>query len=76
MKKNVGSADRVVRWVIGLILLSMVFWVNGPWRWIGLIGFLPLLTGSINWCPLYSALGISTSKKGPPDSQEGKDKPL
>ena len=76
MKKNVGSVDRVVRWVIGLLLLSMIFWVNGPWRWIGLIGFVPLLTGSINWCPLYSTLGISTSKKSPPDIQEGKDKPV
>ncbi len=63
MEKNVGSTDKLIRWIVGLGLLSMIFWVNGSWRWIGLIGFVPILTGSINFCPLYSIIGISTAKK-------------
>ncbi len=75
MKKNVGSLDRVIRWIVGLFLLSMIFWVNGSWRWIGLIGFVPLLTGSLNWCPLYSALGISTVPDAKAEKKEEKDTP-
>ncbi len=63
MVKNVGSADKVIRWIVGLALLSIIYWVDSPWRWIGLIGFIPILTGSINYCPLYSVIGVSTAKK-------------
>ena len=64
MKANVGSIDRAVRVVLGLALLSIVFLVNGPARWLGLIGLVPLLTASMSFCPLYSAIGINT---GAPD---------
>ncbi len=60
MKKNVGSADKWIRIVIGLFLISLVFW--GPhtaWGWIGLI---PLATALVNFCPLYSILRVSTRK--------------
>lgn len=62
MKKNMGSLDRTLRIVVGLILISLVFW--GPqtsWGWIGLI---PILTGFVNWCPAYVPFKISTFKKG------------
>lgn len=58
MTKNMGTADRIIRVVIGLVLLSLVF--IGPqtaWGWIGLI---PLATAAIGNCPLYSVLGIRT----------------
>lgn len=61
MTKNVGSADRLLRIVLGVVLLALVF--VGPktaWGWIGLI---PLLTGLVNFCPLYSLLKLSTVKK-------------
>lgn len=73
MVKNVGSTDKVIRWIIGLILISMIFWVDSPWRWVGLIGFIPILTGSINYCPLYQVVGISTAKK-PDQPQQGEKK--
>jgi hypothetical protein len=60
MKKNVHNVERVVRIIIGLVLLSLVF--IGPktaWGWIGVV---PLLTGLTGWCPPYSLLGISTCK--------------
>lgn len=59
---NVGSVDKVVRIVLGLILLSLVF--IGPktmWGWIGLV---PIVTALMGWCPLYRLLGLSTAKKG------------
>lgn len=60
MKSNVGGIDRILRIVIGavLVLLALTGQV-GVWGWIGL---LPLATGLIGWCPPYSILGISTCK--------------
>lgn len=58
MTKNMGTADRVIRAVIGLILLSLVFvGPQTPWGWIGVI---PLVTAAIGLCPLYSIVGIRT----------------
>ncbi|NML72983.1 DUF2892 domain-containing protein [Rhizobium sp. S-51] len=59
--KNVGSVDRILRIVVGLIVLSLFFIYPGaPWRYFTLIGIVPLLTGVFSTCPLYSILGIST----------------
>lgn len=55
---NVGSTDRVIRVILGLIVLSLVFaGPHTPWGWLGLIA---LLTGFAGICPLYRLLGIST----------------
>ena len=56
--KNEGTVDRVLRVAAGLVLISLVF--VGPqtaWGWIGVV---PLITGAIGSCPLYSLLGINT----------------
>lgn len=60
MKSNVGGIDRILRIVIGavLVLLAATGQV-GVWGWIGL---LPLATGLMGWCPPYSLLGINTCK--------------
>ncbi len=60
MNVNVGSADKAVRIVIGLALLSLVFLLDGKARWFGLIGLVPLLTAFLGFCPLYTLLGVST----------------
>lgn len=60
MKHNVGSADRAVRIVIGLVLLAAIFFVEGSVRWLGLIGVVPLLTGIVGSCPLYSLFGFAS----------------
>ncbi len=55
---NEGTADRVIRVILGLVLLALVFW--GPktaWGWLGLI---PLVTGLVGSCPLYALFGIRT----------------
>ncbi len=60
MQINVGNADRIVRVAIGLALLSLPFWLDTPWRWLGLIGLMPLITGLAGRCPGYRLLGMST----------------
>ena len=60
MKTNVGTIDKVLRIVVGLALLSLFFVLEGQARWWSLVGLVPLLTGVVGVCPLYSLLGIST----------------
>jgi hypothetical protein len=62
MKVNVGNADRIARIIAGLCLLSLVFLLDGNARWFGLIGLVPIATGTLRWCPLYAPFGISTCK--------------
>mgnify|MGYP000939404301 CR=1 FL=1 len=58
MKKNEGNLDRILRVVVGLSLIGLAVGnVVGPW---GYIGIVPLLTGALGMCPLYSILGINT----------------
>ncbi len=56
--RNEHKLDRAGRVVLGIGLLSLVF--VGPQTYWGLIGLVPLVTGLVGTCPLYSALGIST----------------
>lgn len=58
--RNVGMRDRVLRLGLAAILLSMLFLVEGPARWIGLVGIIPLVTGLVGTCPLYSIAGLNT----------------
>lgn len=60
MLQNVGNVDKIIRVIIGIVLLSLIFFLSGSIRWIGLIGLIPLLTGLIGNCPLYSIFGLST----------------
>lgn len=60
MQINVGSVDRIVRIVLGLILLSLPLWLDSPWRWLGLIGVMPISTGLSGRCMGYRLLGINT----------------
>lgn len=60
MEKNVGNMDRLIRVIIGLALLSMLVFVEGSLKWLGLIGLVPLLTAAMSWCPLYSLFGLRT----------------
>jgi len=60
VKANVGAIDRVLRIALGLVLLSVVALADGAGRWLGLIGVVPLATGILGRCPLYSVLGLST----------------
>ncbi|MGE0418827.1 MAG: DUF2892 domain-containing protein [Acetobacteraceae bacterium] len=61
MTSNVGGFDRVLRVVVGLVLLSLIF--IGPQTLWGLIGLIPLGTALVGFCPLYPLLGINTCKR-------------
>jgi hypothetical protein len=55
---NVGTADRMLRIILGIGLLSLVFiGPQTPWGWLGLV---PLFTGLMRTCPLYSLFGFNT----------------
>lgn len=56
--KNEGAVDRGVRVLLGVGLLSLVF--VGPQTLWGLVGLVPLLTGLVGSCPLYTLVGVST----------------
>ncbi len=58
MKVNIGGIDRVIRIVVGALLLIMAATGTlGIWAWIGIV---PLATGLMGWCPAYTLLGIKT----------------
>ncbi len=57
---NVGGIDRILRIILGIVLIALVFvGPKTPWGWIGLI---PLVTGLASRCPIYSLLKINTRK--------------
>lgn len=58
MKANVGGIDRILRIVVGLVLIALaVTGTVGLWGWIGIV---PLATGALGFCPLYPLFGFST----------------
>ena len=60
MKTNTGTLDRAARIIVGLVLIVLAYMGNiGAW---GYIGVVPLATGLIGWCGLYTVLGINTCK--------------
>ena len=62
MKANVGGIDRVIRIVVGLVIIGLGLVLKSWW---GLVGVAVLATGLLNFCWLYIPLGISTRKSAP-----------
>ena len=60
MNANMGTADRAIRFVVGLAILSLVFVLEGNACWWGLVGLVPLLTSLAGRCPAYAIFGVST----------------
>lgn len=69
MKANVGTVDRAVRVVLGLVLLALVF--VGPQTLWGLVGLVPLATALVGFCPAYRIVGLSTCGKRGDDAPAG-----
>jgi len=61
MKKNIHPIERMARITGGALLTSLAFW--GPKNKIFLMGLIPMTTGSVGTCPLYSTLKISSNPK-------------
>ncbi len=63
---NVASWDRIARVIIGLALIAAGFSGLVPGVWgtvVGVVGFIPLITGLIGFCPLYFVFKFRTLKK-------------
>ena len=60
MKKNVGSVDKIVRIILGIIIAGLGYYYQSWW---GLVAIVPLATAFMNFCALYPIFGISTCKK-------------
>ena len=60
MKANIGSIDRIIRFILGAVIIILGFYFQSWW---GAIGILPIITGLVNYCPAYGLIGISTKTK-------------
>lgn len=60
LPNNEHPVERALRVVLGIVLLSLLF--VGPKTWWGLVGLVPLATGVLGSCPLYTLFGISTCR--------------
>lgn len=63
MTRNIGNAERIVRSIVGIVLMGMA--ASGTIDWWGWLGVIPLATGLAGWCPPYAMLGFSTCKRPP-----------
>lgn len=60
MKVNVGGLDRILRIIIGFVLIGLMLQgIIGVWGWLGLV---VMATGLFSFCPAYRLLGINTCK--------------
>jgi len=60
MARNLGIFDRIVRLVIGLMILGLYGALDPPLRYLTLVGLIPLGTALMGSCPVYTLFGIST----------------
>jgi len=58
MFRNLGIAERVARVIVGLGVLGLYGALDSPWKYVTLIGLIPLGTGLVGHCPVYRALGL------------------
>ena len=58
MHLNVGGIDQILRIVLGVICSIGMIYNN----WWGMVGLIPLVTGTMSWCPLYNLVGLSSLK--------------
>lgn len=60
MMHNVGNTDRILRVVLGLVLISLFF--LGPTTLLGWLGVIVLATALLRFCPAYAIFGINTCR--------------
>ncbi len=59
IKCNVGRIDRIFRIILGVVIILAGIYFKSWW---GAIGVIPIITGTIRWCPAYLPFGLSTCK--------------
>ena len=60
MKQNVGSTDKIIRIILGILIAALGYYFKSWW---GLIALIPFLTALISFCPIYPIFGHSTKKE-------------
>ena len=60
MEINVGSTERLLRIIVGVVIIGLGLYFQSLW---GVVGLIPLLTGLFRFCPLYKMLGMNTCKR-------------
>lgn len=58
MNRNVGGIDRILRIVVGLVLIGLA--LTGTIGWWGFIGIVPIVTAAVGYCPVYPLIGMNT----------------
>ncbi len=59
MKVNMGGADRIIRLILGVVIIGVGIYYQSWW---GAVGIIPLATAATSRCPLYLPFGLSTCK--------------
>lgn len=59
MKKNIGTFDRVLRLVFGIVALILAYWIGGGWlSWLlVIVGIFCFYEAAISWCLFYQLIG-------------------
>lgn len=60
MKHNVGNVDKIIRWIIAIVIAGLGIYYKSWW---GLLAIVPLATALLSFCPLYAVLRLSSAKK-------------
>ncbi len=60
LAKNIGRKEQYIRILLGVLILGLGYYYKNLW---GLVGLIPLITGLVRYCPLYTLLGMNTNKK-------------
>lgn len=59
MTRNVGSIDRMIRVLLGIVIAALGLYFQSWW---GVLAIVPLGTALIGWCPAYLPFGLTTCK--------------
>lgn len=57
---NIGKTDQTIRFIVGGVIVVAGYYYQSWW---GAVGYIPLATATLRWCPPYQLLGITTHKK-------------
>lgn len=60
MRHNVGTVDKIIRWIIGIVIAVLGIYFKSWW---GLVAIIPILSAIFSFCPVYAPFNLSTRKK-------------
>lgn len=60
MQRNIGRTDRIIRLILGVLILGLYGALLPPWKYVTLLGLIPVGTALTGNCPIYTLFGINT----------------